>query len=226
MGDFQIVAGGDACLAIEFPPAIDETLTLRCASIAHAIRSRNVAAIRDIVPTFHTVAVYFDPRLIHRGTLETILQECGGATAPSDASEGRIIEVPVRYGGTSGPDLPAVASFGRCTELEAVRLHSARLYRVFMLGFLPGFAYMGQVDERIAAPRLDTPRARVAAGSVAIAGRQTAIYSLDSPGGWQIIGRTSVRMFDPDRPTPFLLQSADRVRFVPVDCAGIEQPQR
>jgi KipI family sensor histidine kinase inhibitor len=226
MGDFEIVAGGDACLAIVFPPAIDEILTLRCASIARAIESRHVAAIRDIVPTFHTVAVYFDPRLIHRGALETILQQCAGAPVPSDPSEGPVIEVPVRYGGTFGPDLPAVASFGGCTELEAARLHSARLYRVFMLGFLPGFAYMGQVDERIAAPRLDTPRARVTAGSVAIAGRQTAIYPVDSPGGWQIIGRTSLRMFDPDRPNPFLLQSADRVRFVPVDAAGIEQPPR
>ena len=226
MSDFQIVTCGDACLVIEFPPAIDETLTLRCASIARAIRSWHVAAIRDIVPTFHTVAVDFDPRLIHRGDLETILQQCAGAPAPSDASEGRIVEVPVRYGGTFGPDLPAVASFGGCTELEVVRLHSARLYRVFMLGFLPGFAYMGQVDERIAAPRLETPRARVTAGSVAIAGRQTAIYSLDSPGGWQIIGLTSLKMFDPDRPDPFLLQSADRVRFVPVDAAEIEQPLR
>jgi KipI family sensor histidine kinase inhibitor len=226
MSDFQIVAGGDACLAIEFPPAIDEALTLRCASIARDIGARHVAVIHDIVPTFHTVAVYFDPRRIHLGTLEALLRECAGAPAPADVSEGRIVEVPVRYGGEFGPDLPAVASFGRCTEGEVVRIHSARIYRVFMLGFLPGFAYMGHVDERIAAPRLETPRARVPAGSVAIAGQQTAVYPLDSPGGWQIIGRTSLTMFDRDRPDPFLLQSADRVKFVPVDEAGVEQSLR
>jgi inhibitor of KinA len=226
MSDFQIVAGGDACLVVEFPPEIDETLTLHCASIARDIGARHVAAIRDIVATFHTVAVFFDPRRIHPGTLELVLRQCASAPVPAEVGEGRIVEVPVRYGGEFGPDLPAVASFGRCTELEVVRLHSARLYRVFMLGFLPGFAYMGQVDERIAAPRLETPRGRVLAGSVAIAGQQTAVYPLDSPGGWQIIGRTSLRMFDRDRPDPFLLQCADRVKFVPIDVAGSGQQLR
>jgi inhibitor of KinA len=125
--------------------------------------------------------------------------------------------VPVQYGGEYGPDLPAVAAFGRCTEEEVVRLHAERVYRVFMLGFLPGFAYMGEVDRRIAAPRLDAPRAHVAAGSVGIAGRQTAVYPLDSPGGWQIIGRTNVEPFVARREQPFLFRSADRIQFVPVD---------
>jgi len=222
MSDFRIVAAGDACLAIEYAPAIDEALSLRCAAIARAVHERGVSAIRDIVPTFHTVAVYFDPRGISHRALEGILRECEGVLLPADAGTGRIIEVPVRYGGEFGPDLPAVAAFGGCTPEEAVRLHSRPLYRVFMLGFLPGFAYMGRVDERIAAPRLDTPRARVPAGSVAIAGRQTAVYPLDSPGGWQVIGRTSLPLFSPARPDPFLFRPADRVRFVPVDAVAAE----
>ena len=222
MSDVLIASCGDACLTIEFPPAIEEGLSLRCAAIARAIRAQNVAAIRDVVPTFHTVAVHFDPLRIAQRTLEGILQACAAAPPASVAGGGRVIEVPVQYGGEFGPDLQAVATFGGCTEEDVVRLHSDPVYLVFMLGFLPGFAYMGQVDERIAAPRLETPRVRVPAGSVAIAGRQTAIYPLDSPGGWQIIGRTPVRPFSPDSPTPFLFQPADRVKFVPVG-AGIGQ---
>ena len=217
MSDFLIAPCGDACLTIEFPPAIEEGLSLRCAAIARAIRAQNVAAIHDVVPTFHTVAVHFDPRRIPYRSLERILHACAAAPAAAVAGEGRVIEVPVHYGGEFGPDLQAVASFGGCTLEEVVRLHSDPIYLVFMLGFLPGFAYLGQVDERIAAPRLETPRIRVPAGSVAIAGRQTAIYPLDSPGGWQIIGRTPLRPFSPESPNPFLFQPADRVKFVPVD---------
>jgi inhibitor of KinA len=219
MSEFLIAPRGDACLAIEFPPAIEEGLSLRCAAIARAVRAHNVTGIHDVVPAFHTVAVHFDPRRIPHRTLESILQTCATVPADSIAGEGRVIEVPVHYGGEFGPDLHTVASFAGCTEEDVVRLHSDRIYLVFMLGFLPGFAYMGEVDERIAAPRLDTPRVRVPAGSVAIAGRQTAVYPLDSPGGWQIIGRTSVRPFVPESPNPFLFQPADRVKFVPVDDA-------
>jgi inhibitor of KinA len=159
MSDFSVVAGGDACLILEYSPEIDEVLSLRCAAIAGAVRARKVSAIRDVVPTFHTVTVYFDPRQMSSGVLEAILRECERAPNPMDAGTGRIVEVPVRYGGELGPDLSAVAAFGGCSDVEVLRRHSALLYRVFMLGFLPGFAYMGRVDERIAAPRLTTPRA-------------------------------------------------------------------
>jgi KipI family sensor histidine kinase inhibitor len=222
MHDFRIVAAGDACLTLEYAPAIDEALSLRCAAIARMVQGREVSAIRDVVPTFHTVAVYFDPRRMSPRALERVLRECEAAPLPADAGTDRIIEVPVRYGGEFGPDLPAVAAFGGCTDEDVVRLHAGRLYRVFMLGFLPGFAYMGRVDERIAAPRLDTPRARVPAGSVAIAGRQTAVYPLDSPGGWQIIGHTSLPLFSPELPDPFSFHPADQVRFVPV---GVGAPE-
>ena len=222
MSDFSIQAAGDACLTVEYPPALDEALALRCAAIARAVRARKVNGIRDIVATFHTVAVHFDPRLVSGPALEAILRDCEGAPLPADASIGSIIEVPVRYGGEFGPDLASVAAFGNCSPDEVVRLHSAPVYRVFMLGFLPGFAYMGQVDRRIAAPRLDAPRTHVPAGSVAIAGQQTAIYPLDSPGGWQIIGRTSLPLFSRDLADPFLFHPADRVKFVPVIDAPIE----
>jgi KipI family sensor histidine kinase inhibitor len=120
----------------------------------------------------------------------------------------------VTYGGASGPDLGAVSDFAQCSEADVVRLHMETRYRVYMLGFLPGFAYMGTVNHRIAMPRLDTPRMRVAAGSVGIAAAQTGIYPCDSPGGWRIIGRTSTKPFDPRRDEPFLLKAGDHVKFV------------
>src|SRR5205814_9646705 len=132
----------------------------------------------------------------------------------SDAGSGATLEIPVHYGGEDGPDVASVADFGACSEADVVRLHTAPEYRVYMLGFLPGFAYLGSVDRRIAMPRLDTPRVRVKAGSVGIAGIQTGIYPCDSPGGWRIIGRTDVVTFDPAKSVPFLFNPGQRVKFV------------
>ena len=127
-----------------------------------------------------------------------------------------VVEIPVRYGGEDGPDLPSLADWARCSPEEVIERHSSRIYRVYMLGFVPGFAYMGRVDARIAAPRRRVPRDRVPAGSVGIAGEQTGVYPIVTPGGWQLIGRTDTVMFDAARPRPSLLQPGDEVRFVPL----------
>ena len=127
------------------------------------------------------------------------------------------------YGGDLGPDLPSVAAFARLSPDEVVGAHAALDYRVFMLGFVPGFAYMGTLDSRIAAPRHPTPRLRVPAGSVGIAGQQTGIYPMETPGGWQLVGRTPIRPFDLSRPVPFLFKAGDRVRFVPIARAEFER---
>jgi inhibitor of KinA len=126
------------------------------------------------------------------------------------------IDIPVHYGGDDGPDLATVARFAECSEEEVITRHSQRIYRVYMLGFVPGFSYMGRVDPSIAAPRHRVPRLHVPAGSVGIAGGQTGVYPVDSPGGWQLIGRTDTVMFDADRDRPSLLSAGDLVRFVPV----------
>ena len=128
----------------------------------------------------------------------------------------RVVRVPVCYGGAHGPDLEFVAAHAGLTTDEVVALHSAVAYLVYMLGFTPGFAYLGGMTERIAAPRLDSPRTRIPAGSVGIAGAQTGIYPIESPGGWRLIGRTPLRLFDPRSERPFLLAAGDRARFVPV----------
>jgi inhibitor of KinA len=129
------------------------------------------------------------------------------------------IRIPVCYGGEFGPDLPAVAVFAGLAEHEVVQLHAAATYRVFMLGFVPGFAYLGMVDPRLSMPRRATPRVRVPAGSVGVAGIQTGVYPAETPGGWQLIGRTPVKPFDPTSMEPFLMKAGDAVEFYPIDRA-------
>jgi inhibitor of KinA len=207
----RIVAMGDSCLSIVFDETIDPAINARCIAIAASLESR--AVFRDVVPTYNAVTVHFDPISTDRVGLEKALRQLAADVVLEELAL-TTVEIPVSYGGESGPDLKAVAEFGHCSEQDVILLHSGTVYRVYMLGFLPGFAYMGSVDPRIAMPRLETPRMRVERGSVAIAGEQTGIYPCDSPGGWRIIGRTSEEIFDPARAEPFLLKGGDRVRFV------------
>jgi KipI family sensor histidine kinase inhibitor len=141
-------------------------------------------------------------------------QAIGSAAAEGPATGAAPVHISVTYGGADGPDLASVAAFASCSEEDVIRLHTENVYRVYMLGFLPGFAYLGSVDPRIAMPRLGTPRLRVPAGSVGIAGAQTGIYPSEMPGGWRIIGRTSIKLFDPTRDEPSMLKAGDRVKFV------------
>jgi inhibitor of KinA len=214
MNDFRILALGDSCLSVVFEERIDPGINARCVGLAGALERTSRPGIRDVVPAYNTVAVYFDPLQLDRRSVTSELEQLATAHANAPEHDGPLLEVPVRYGGASGPDLPTVADFARCSEDEVVRLHSSIEYRVYMLGFLPGFAYLASVDNRIAMPRLDTPRMRVQAGSVGIAGRQTGIYPCDTPGGWRIIGRTGLKAFDAARPEPFLFMPGQRVKFV------------
>jgi len=203
---------GDAALLVELEAVIDEAVNARAIAIADAVRAAAIEGVRDVVPTFRSVAVYFDPLNteveVLKGALATLC-----AASPGTVS-GSLVEVPVSYGGDAGVDLAAVAAWSGLTADEVIERHLAPTYRVFMLGFLPGFAYMGVVDPAIAAPRRVTPRMRVPAGSVGIAGRQTGIYPRESPGGWQLIGRSSMQMFDVRRHPASLLAPGDRVKFV------------
>ena len=210
----MIRKAGDSALLLELEPVIDPLINARAVAIAAALRRDQLPGVRDVVSTFRSVAVFFDPLLADAGAIADAMRS---ARDVAPVFEDRPpIDVEVVYGGDSGPDLADVAAFAGCAPVDVIDRHASRTYRVFMLGFLPGFAYMGTVDDSIAAPRRATPRARVPAGSVGIAGRQTGIYPLDSPGGWQIIGRTATKIFDPDRTPPALFAPGDHVRFVPV----------
>ena len=213
MNDFRIVTLGDSCVSLQFAAAIDPVLNARCIALAAVLEKFAVRGVRDVVPTYNAVTVHFDPLETDRDGLSTGLDRLAAKLPSTPESESRTVEIPVVYGGTSGPDLATVAEFAQCSEADVVRLHAGVRYRVYMLGFLPGFAYMGSVDRRIAMARLDTPRAGVAAGSVGIAGEQTGIYPCETPGGWRVIGRTASKMFDAARAEPFLLKAGDYVKF-------------
>jgi inhibitor of KinA len=202
---------------VELEAAIDPVINERAILLARRLRERRARGVRDIAPGYSTIGVYFDPLRTDLAALEHVIEsEFAAIAALEEPGERSVIDIPVRYGGPDGPDLDAVAAFAGCPAAEVIARHSARTYRVYMLGFVPGFAYMGRVDASIAAPRHRVPRERVPAGSVGIAGIQTGVYPVDSPGGWQLIGHTATVMFDPGRDRPSLLAAGDLVRFIPV----------
>jgi KipI family sensor histidine kinase inhibitor len=203
-------------LLVELEPAIDPLINERAILLAARLRARGDKGVRDVAPGYCTVGVHFDPLHTDLAALERAIQAEFASLEAIDAVAARaVIEIPLEYGGELGPDLANVAALAGCSPGEVIARHSQRTYRVYMLGFVPGFAYMGKVDPLIATPRHRVPRERVAAGTVGIAGLQTGVYPVDSPGGWQLIGHTSAVMFDPSREQPSLLQAGDLVRFVP-----------
>ena len=202
-------------LLVELEATIDPVVNERAIVLAARIRARRARGVRDVAPGYCTVGVHFDPLHTDLAALEHAIQvECSDVEVIDGIAARPVIEIPVHYGGEGGPDLAAVAEFAGCSEQAVVARHSGLTYRVYMLGFVPGFAYMGRVDPSIAAPRHRVPRERVAAGSVGIAGGQTGVYPVDSPGGWQLIGRTDAVMFDANREQPSLLAPGDLVRFI------------
>lgn len=208
---------GDSMLLVEFEPVIDPIVNERAIALAARLRERGARGIRDVAPGYCTVGVHFDPLQTDLAALQgAIAGEAAAVAAIGELPARQPVEIPVRYGGADGPDLEAVAARAGCSPGEVIERHAARTYRVYMLGFVPGFAYMGRVDPGIAAPRHRVPRERVPAGSVGIAGEQTGVYPVASPGGWQLIGRTDTVMFDPERADPSLLAPGDLVRFVPI----------
>jgi KipI family sensor histidine kinase inhibitor len=221
--DFRILPAGDSVLVVEFEERIDPVVNARAIALAEAVQAAGLPGVRDVVPTYRTVAVFFDPLRTNYDVLVARLEEEAGRDASDTGTERAAIRIPVCYGGDLGPDLPAVAMAAGIGTDEVVELHTGTTYRVFMIGFVPGFAYMGVVDERIAVPRHSTPRVRVPIGSVGIAGLQTGIYPAETPGGWQLIGRTPLKPFDPTRAEPFLLRAGDAVRFHAIDRAEYDQ---
>jgi KipI family sensor histidine kinase inhibitor len=210
----RIRDAGDSALLIEWDEAIDPEINARAIAMAAAIREAAVSGVRDVVSTYRSVAVFFNPLMVEPDRLRSVL--AGLRAEPEQIAHGKRIEIPVAYGGEAGPDLATVAEWAKLSAEAVIERHAHADYRVFMLGFLPGFAYLGSVDTAIAAPRRRTPRVRVPAGSVGIAGRNTGIYPRESPGGWQLIGRSAVKVFDVTRAHPSLFAPGDVVRFRPV----------
>jgi KipI family sensor histidine kinase inhibitor len=219
----RITLLGDAALLVEYEHAIDLAVNARVLAAADRVRHEHVTGVRDVVPAYASFAVHYDPVHTDLDTLRNVVGQAAVATAtePVELPCGPV-EIPVCYGGRFGPDLNDVAAWAGCAPDEVIAAHALREYRVFMLGFLPGFPYLGTVDDRIAMPRHRTPRRRVPAGSVGIAGRQTGVYPVDSPGGWRIIGRTPLVLFDVRKDPPALLSPGQWVQFRPLSASEFD----
>ena len=210
----RLLAIGDSALLIQLGDGIDPALNRRVHDLDALFRAEPMEGVIETVPAYATLLLHYDPLVLtyeqasDLANIEIARVKSGATRIP------RRIEVPVRYGGEYGPDLDFIASIHHISKKEVIRLHTGREYTVYMMGFTPGFAYMGKLDDLLATPRLETPRIHVAAGSVGIAGSQTGIYPIDSPGGWRLIGRTSLPLFDLASDTPFLFSPGDTVQFV------------
>jgi inhibitor of KinA len=211
--DCRLVPAGDSGWLIELPERLDADVNTRAIEIARAVEHSQLSGVTDIVVGYRSVMVYVDPLAVPRSWIKSALETIAAQPSPSSAPAGNTVIVPVCYEDAYGPDLGDVARFAHCSVDEVITLHLAPEYRVYVVGFVPGFAYMASVDPRIAAPRRPSPRLRVPAGSVAVAAGQTGIYPAETPGGWHVIGRTPVKPYDPSRENPFLFHPGDRVRF-------------
>jgi len=208
---------GDRGLLMELGEEISPIIQKRIRAMLLALEETSLPGVVEFLPGYRSLAVVYDPLCssanLLRAELLRIYQSLAGLALPPP----RLVEIPVCYGGELGPDLGFVARHNQLTEQEVVSLHSGSDYLVYMIGFTPGFPYLGGLDERLHTPRLASPRKKVPAGSVGIANGQTGVYPIDSPGGWQLIGRTPVQLFDPGREEPFLLAAGDTLRFVAID---------
>ncbi|HBS57816.1 MAG: 5-oxoprolinase subunit PxpB [Bacillota bacterium] len=222
----RCVPAGDTCLIMEFGGEINPELHYRVRSLMLALEAHPVPGIVELVPAYCSLTVHYDPLLTTfrqiTGQIKIVAETLGAHKLPA----ARLIDIPVVYGGDYGPDLEFVAGQRGMSTEEVIARHTSRDYLVYMLGFIPGFPYLGGLDERIAVPRLDKPRAHIPAGSVGIAGKQTGIYPLDSPGGWRLIGRTPLVLFDAAAAEPVLLRPGDHLRFRAVSPAEYEEIRR
>lgn len=209
----KILVAGDRALVVEFGNEIDAEVNRRVHVLGRSLM-QEVPEVKEVVPTYRSLLVYFDPLVISRSRLSARIEELIGSGDGGAASAGaRVVEIPVCYGGDFGPDIGFVAEHNGLSQEEVIAVHTSRPYLVYMLGFTPGFPYLGGMSERIATPRLKTPRTIIPAGSVGIAGSQTGFYPVASPGGWQLIGRTPIKGFDPQSATPFMIAAGDYLQF-------------
>lgn len=212
----RILPLGDSALTIEFGNDIDADINSRVVAFATTVVNQGWRGIYDIVPTYRSVTIHFDPLQWTSTVLTKKLNTLPRPELDQGQRQGILHEIPVLYGGEWGPDLEEVATSAGLEPTEAITLHASVPYRVYMLGFSPGFPYLGLVPEQLAIPRRATPRTKVPAGSVGIAVRQTGIYPTATPGGWQLIGRTPISLYRKARTDPFLLKPGDSVRFKPI----------
>ena len=212
---YHIRSCGAGAVTVEFENRVAPEVNGRVMALARAITQKKISGITEVIPAFRALTIIFDPCRLSEEKLRRMIDRMADKES-ANTSGGRIFHIPVCYGGEFGCDLADVAEIHEITEDEVVRRHSSRDYLIYMLGFLPGFAYLGGLDETLVTPRLESPRTAVPAGAVGIGGEQTGVYPVESPGGWRLIGRTPLRPFDPARDPAILYSAGDMIRFIPI----------
>jgi inhibitor of KinA len=213
----RYLPSGDRALTVELGDSISPETNRRVHNLMRALETRNMDGVLDLVPSYRSLLVHYDPLTLSLSHLKEELSALNAAQATGVLNTPRVVHVPTLYGGHMGPDLDHVAQHNNLTVDEVISIHCGTDYLVYMLGFSPGFPYLGGMSESIATPRLDTPRLAIPAGSVGIAESQTGIYPTETPGGWQLIGRTPLQFFDPYRQPPSLVEPGDYLRFVSIN---------
>jgi KipI family sensor histidine kinase inhibitor len=216
---------GDRSLLVELGDEISPAVNQSVQELFTALDIQGPGGILELVPAYRSLLVICDPLTLSLADLEIIIVEIHGNLDRLQLPEPRTVKIPVVYGARYGPDLAAVAQYHHITPAAVVRFHTQPIYRVYMIGFTPGYPYLGELPDAIATPRRKTPRTLVPRGSVGIAQKQSGIYSVDSPGGWQIIGWTPIRLFDPQRKPPSQLVMGDRVQFYSITAEEADQWQ-
>jgi KipI family sensor histidine kinase inhibitor len=216
MGSIFLLSG-DSCIVLEFGKKISPEINMKVLNMFNSLNEANINGVTEIIPTYRSLYINYDPLLIQLEDLKNRIRETQKCSKKIEFSSTRVVEIPTLYGGKYGPDLLFVAEYHQISPSEVVDIHTSKDYLVYMLGFTPGFAYLGELSNIISTPRLETPRLKVPAGTVAIAGTQTGIYPVESPGGWRLLGRTPIELFNPYKDPPALLKPSDHVRFIQID---------
>lgn len=221
MQKIKFLCLGETGLVVELGDQIDPDVNARVHFLTRRIKEEMSRLVDAVVPTYRSLLIIFDPLLVDRRQLiESIQKMANENLLPlKDDNQAKIVIIPTLYGGPAGLDILFVAEHNRLTVEEVIQIHSSATYRIYMMGFTPGFPYLGGMSEKIATPRLKEPRTRIPAGSVGIAGAQTGLYPVESPGGWQLIGRTPLKVFDPFSSSPFLYSAGDFLKFEPIGAA-------
>lgn len=207
---------GDRGLLVELGEGIDPNVNREVRKLSIVIEKRKIPGVLEVIPTYRSILLVYDPLTVEPQRICEIISQLKAEASGTSLPPPRTVEIPVCYGGEFGPDVEFVARHAGLTVEEVIEIHSAPLYQIYMMGFTPGFPFLGGLPEVLATPRLPTPRLQVPAGSVAIGGNQTGIYPIASPGGWRLIGRTPIRLFFPEREEPFVYRPGDFIKFHPI----------
>lgn len=219
MRKYRILLNGNKAMTIELGNVVDEQINTQVSEIASYIAEKEILGITDFIPTFRSLTVCYEPQIISAGTVKSVLKKAYKNCGSQVGKKHKVVCIPVCYDVSFGVDLEEVAAYHGLKKEEVVRLHSEKDYLIYMMGFLPGFPYLGGMNPKLNTPRLESPRTRIDPGSVGIGGEQTGIYPMASPGGWRLIGRTPVKLYDTEKENSVPYEVGDYIRFVPVDLA-------